>query len=261
MNGTTTLALKLAAPMQTWPAHSRGINRPTYEAPTYSALSGLVRCAFGMARNHPGDPLEHCRVAVRVDRRGPGRWDYQSINPVPIPDRRFQRERAFVANIEKMSGGRHNETVLTYREYLHDSVFVCLIEGPGEVVQPVRSALLEPVWQVFLGRKSCVPGPDFVLGLFGADIDWVLANLPVVAKDKQAAANISVPVHRLYPVAESDEQTEATWADQPAGPVGAFYQTRQRFTGRAEAPQVATSTEQRAWVADSTKVIEGVSPQ
>ena len=252
------LVLKLSGPMQAWPAHSRGIRRPSCEAPTYSAMSGLIRCAMGMGRVDPGDPLSGCRVALRVDRRGPGRWDYQSINPVPIPGRRFQRERESVANIEKMSKGPHHETVLTYREFLHDTVFICAIEGDRVTIRSLQSALERPVWQVFLGRKSCAPGPDLMLGVFSARIDWLLTRLPVVAPQEEASS-VSVTVHYLYPVQDAVGAQALTWTDQPAGPVGAYYQTRQRYATWVEAPAVSNPAQQRAWVIDHADNDEGVA--
>lgn len=244
-----TAVLKLSGPMQTWPAHSRGTNRPTHEAPTYSGLCGLARNAIGIGRDEPGDPLESTKVAVRIDKRGPTRSDFHSINPMPIANRRFQRPRQLVPNIENMEAGPYHPTVLTEREYLYDSVFICFISGTEGIVRPIVNAFETPKWQLFLGRKSCPPGPDLLLGSFSGEVEHVSRVVPAVAPNTDGHASVSVPVHWLYTDQANSTEMSASWSDQPAGPVGAYYQTRQRRMSHLEVPVVNTATEQRRWIA------------
>ncbi|MDO6750195.1 type I-E CRISPR-associated protein Cas5/CasD, partial [Gilvimarinus sp. 1_MG-2023] len=48
-------------------------------------------------------------------------------------------------------------TKMTYRYYLQDSAFAVVLEVPENQAQALAEALQNPVWDLYLGRKTCAP--------------------------------------------------------------------------------------------------------
>ncbi|MFQ3588660.1 MAG: type I-E CRISPR-associated protein Cas5/CasD, partial [Fimbriimonadaceae bacterium] len=48
-------------------------------------------------------------------------------------------------------------TIISPRDYLHDAAFMVALAAPPELAQELASALPNPKWPLFLGRKSCIP--------------------------------------------------------------------------------------------------------
>lgn len=242
----TAIALRVTAPLQAWASHSRGTSRPTHPAPTYSGLSGLIAGALGRSRLEVADPLAGMTVAVRIDKVPRPLWDFHTINPLPAPGDRFDRLRLRNPQMRQMSGGPYSETVITRRQYLCDGSFLCVIGGAE--APRLAAALDEPCWATFLGRKSCTPPPDLLLGLFDMSADELLHAIPVVTRSEQGLA-VAREVHWLSSRDGAGEITEV-WVDQPTGAVGASYQARPRTIVRGTFPSVATPNELWAWVSD-----------
>jgi CRISPR system Cascade subunit CasD len=58
----------------------------------------------------------------------------------------------------KQRGKKGDEsTIVTLRQYLQDASFLVAINADEGIIDNIKSALQNPVWPVFLGRKSCVP--------------------------------------------------------------------------------------------------------
>jgi CRISPR system Cascade subunit CasD len=62
------------------------------------------------------------------------------------------------------SGQPDKDSTVTRREYLLDARFGVILEGPCEVLSEAAQALRDPVWGVWLGRKSCVPAAPLITG-------------------------------------------------------------------------------------------------
>src|ERR1700704_1897677 len=110
----STVALRLAGPLQSWGSGSRFVRRSTDSAPTKSGIIGLVAAAKGIRRTDPLEQLLGLRLGVRVDQPGQLLRDFQTA-------RRPER-------------GRHGELTwkalpLSYRYYLADAVFLAVLEG------------------------------------------------------------------------------------------------------------------------------------
>jgi CRISPR system Cascade subunit CasD len=59
----------------------------------------------------------------------------------------------------RKASGKAGETVISNRYYLADADFLVGLEGSdGPLLRRLHDALMEPTWQLFLGRKSFVPG-------------------------------------------------------------------------------------------------------
>ncbi len=243
----TAIALRLTAPLQAWASHSRGTSRPTHPAPTYSGLSGLLAGALGRSRLDAADPLAGMTVAVRIDKNPRPVWDFHTINPLPAPGDRFDHRRLRTPQMRQMSGGPYPETVITRRQYLCDSSFLCVIAG----VQAPRlaDALSKPRWAPFLGRKSCTPPPDLLLGRFDMDAEELVQAVPVVDRNARGS-DVARQVHWLSSRDSTGEISEV-WVDQPTGAVGASYQARPRTIVQGTFPSVATPKELWAWVEEN----------
>jgi CRISPR system Cascade subunit CasD len=57
-------------------------------------------------------------------------------------------------------------TKMTYRYYLQDMAYAVAIQGPESLIHEAADALKSPVWDLYLGRKNCVPTDFIFRGVF-----------------------------------------------------------------------------------------------
>src|SRR5690606_3285426 len=57
-------------------------------------------------------------------------------------------------------------TKMTYRYYLQDMAYAVAMQGPTTLVEEAARALASPVWDIYLGRKNCVPTEFVGQGVF-----------------------------------------------------------------------------------------------
>lgn len=137
------LALKLAAPMQSWGCSSRFSRRGTRDEPTKSGVVGLLAAAQGRRRSDPVEDLAALRLAVRIDQPGTLMRDFQTAR--------------------SLDGTR--TMPLSHRYYLADAVFTVFVEGDVELLTGLHEAVCDPVHPLYLGRRSCPPLERPSLGL------------------------------------------------------------------------------------------------
>ncbi|WJV61715.1 type I-E CRISPR-associated protein Cas5/CasD [Pectobacteriaceae bacterium C52] len=80
---------------------------------------------------------------------------------------------------------------MTYRYYLQDAVFAVVLEVPQTQAELLSDALQNPVWDLYLGRKNCVPTELIYQGLF-ADADAAWQQAQTVAENKQRLPSYAV---------------------------------------------------------------------
>lgn len=175
-NDHTTLFLRLAGPMQSWGTSSRFQLRRTDAYPSKSGVIGLLLCAKGVRREASSSELQAlCGIlmGVRVDRPGSLDWDYHTAG-AKIGIRRADGK----GPKETASTGEY-ETLLSRRQYLYDASFLVAVQGDSDTLLRYAGHLQNPIWPVFLGRKSCVPAePVFSgTGYFG-DLTEALSSVP-----------------------------------------------------------------------------------
>ncbi len=149
------LALVLDAPLQSWGFASRFQRRTTGLHPTKSGVIGMICAAMGVGKGTPQERelLPHLS-ALRMNTIAIPR----GANPI----RRIEDFHT-VLNTKRASGTMNPDPVVTRRQYLLDARFGVILAGDPALVERVASALRDPVWGVWLGRKSCVPArPLFV---------------------------------------------------------------------------------------------------
>lgn len=149
------LGLLLDGPLQSWGFASRFDRRSTALHPTRSGVLGLVAAALGIDKYSVG---EEQRIAS---------FESLSLTSFTLPrrsrrgdDLEMQRLEDYhtVTGIRRASGKLDRDaTVQTYRHYLLDSRFGVLVEGPSALLEEISSALQDPKWGGWLGRKCCIP--------------------------------------------------------------------------------------------------------
>jgi CRISPR system Cascade subunit CasD len=73
-----------------------------------------------------------------------------------------------VQNTRDAKGKIKGDAVLTYRQYLNDAMFFALFQGEKNFLHEVANNLQNPVWGVWLGRKSCIPSAPLFAGNFSS---------------------------------------------------------------------------------------------
>ncbi|MDA6076183.1 hypothetical protein O0544_02710 [Edwardsiella anguillarum] len=80
---------------------------------------------------------------------------------------------------------------MTYRYYLQDQAFAVLLQTPAGLLTEVVLALQNPVWDLSLGRKTCVPSEFIFQGQFANRDDALTAALNL-AEQKQRTQDFMV---------------------------------------------------------------------
>ncbi len=203
MSDTAYLALYFDAPLQSWGYASRFDRRTTLAHPTRSGVIGLLAAALGIDRADTEGlaRLDSLGLSVFAFRMGGRLTDYHTVGGGY--DDKDKREARSICR--KASGGTGN-TVQTYREYLEGSRFGAVVSGSPSLIQELAGAVQDPVWGVWLGRKSCVPAARVFEGVHD-DNEAALAAL------KRAAG--SDIVQRTVREADCFESGNDTLMDRP----------------------------------------------
>ena len=168
------LLLWLEAPLQAWGFDSKFGRRETLSFPTKSGVLGLLCCALG----YSGEQREFLAVLAELDMQvlAYPRESKQKITQAPI-----LRDFHMVGSgyddsdpwqkmlIPKTSEGKPavgGGAKLTYRYYLQDMAFAVALEVPHQDAELLAEAMKNPVWDLYLGRKCCVPTEFIFQGVF-----------------------------------------------------------------------------------------------
>lgn len=201
------LLLWLEAPLQAWGHDSKFGRRDSLDFPTKSGVLGLLCCARG-AGGEERDwlaawaDLDMQVVAyVQRDRKG-----------LPMPRQPLLRDFHMVGSgyddgdpwqnllIPKTSEGKKavgGGTKMTYRYYLQDMAYAVALQAPAAEAENVANALISPVWDLYLGRKTCVPTEFIYQGLFDT-AEQALSAGQNLAEEKNRAFALRV-LHGEHP--------------------------------------------------------------
>ncbi len=155
-----TLLLRLAGPMQSWGTTSRFMHRDTGKEPSKSGVIGLLAATMGIDRANWPDlaPLTRLAMGVRHDRAGIPKRDLQTAGC------------ATTETIIRADGSQSQDGIVSQRFYLADGVFLAGLEGNDTaLLEQMHKALHNPVWPLFLGRKSYLPSEP--IGMENAILD------------------------------------------------------------------------------------------
>lgn len=145
----SVLLLRLAGPMQSWGIDSRFTRRETLRHPTKSGVLGLLAAAKGLRRTDPIEELLDLRFGVRVDQPGRLMRDFHTAHN--------WRTGASMP--------------LSERFYLADAVFVAGVQGDRAVLEALDSAVRQPKFPLFLGRRSCPVAGRVSLGVHDGELE------------------------------------------------------------------------------------------
>lgn len=151
----STLLLRMSAPLQAWGYESKFETRRTSREPTKSGVVGLLASALGRSRDESVEDLCKLHFGVRVDHEGELLHDYHTVRL------------------------NESKTYVTHRYYLSDAVFLVGLESDDEKwLQELNNAVLNPVFPLFLGRRSCPPTLPLSLGIRSCGLLEALQSEP-----------------------------------------------------------------------------------
>lgn len=211
------LLLWFEAPLQSWGSDSKFGRRDTQTFPTKSGVLGLLCSALGAGGEQREWLFEFALlnqiaisfarskqtkegVLTKVDREpllrdfhmiGSGYDDQDPWASLLIPK---------TSEGKKAVGGG---TKMTYRHYLQDVVFAVVVEVPTDQAETIAQALQNPVWDVYLGRKNCVPTDFIYRGIFKNET-VALEQAGLIASQKNRLEDFRV-VHGALADGEADE--------------------------------------------------------
>lgn len=195
------LLLWLEAPLQAWGHDSRFGRRDSLDFPTKSGVLGLLCCALGASgeqrewlsrwagldmqvvayvrQDKTGQPVQRKPLLRDFQMVGSGYDDKDPWASLLIPKTREGKKA--------VGGG----TKMTYRYYLQDMAFAVLLQAPAAEAEAMQAALLAPVWDLYLGRKNCVPTEFIGQGVFSTS-EKALAAASTLAEAKKRIVSFRV---------------------------------------------------------------------
>jgi len=164
MSANHHLSFILDSPMQAWGASSRFTRRDTLPHPTKSGLLGMIAAAMGIDKFGANEaeqllPLQELLLNTYAIPKL-NRWKKA------LPVGRLQDfhtigggySKEDILHVPKRASGTHNlNTVITRRDYLTDARFLVVLSGPETTLKKITTALQNPVWGTWFGRKCCIP--------------------------------------------------------------------------------------------------------
>ena len=195
------LLLWLESPLQSWGYDSRFGRRDTLPFPTKSGILGLICCALGRG-GHQREWLKAWRETdlqikaySRMSSKGEAIAPYPLLMDFHMVGSGYDSEDAWQnMMIPKTRDGKKavgGGTKMTFRYYIQDMAFGAAVETPADRSDEVAAALQAPVWDLHLGRKSCIPTELIYQGAYDGAED-ALKRADALAKEKQRAALFQV---------------------------------------------------------------------
>ena len=211
------LLLWFEAPLQSWGSDSKFGRRDTQTFPTKSGVLGLVCSALGAG----GEQLElltefaalgqtaisfvrgkqTAEGVIKKEDREPLLRDFHMVGSGYV-----KQDPWASLLIPKTSDGKPavgGGTKMTYRYYLQDAAFAVVLEVPADKVETIAQALQNPTWDVYLGRKNCVPTDFIYRGIFDNDT-VALEQAVLIAEQKNRIEDFRV-LHGALAGGEADE--------------------------------------------------------
>ncbi len=179
----STLLLQCVAPLQSWGTQSNFSVRDTGREPSKSGIIGLLCAALGRPRAAPLDDLSALAMGVRVDREGQILRDFHTAGQGGL-------QKGFLKADGK---GIDSGTIISNRYYLTDAMFLVGLSGNEQLLQTLHTALANPCWMLFLGRKACPPARPVYLpdGLQNKPLIDALTDYPWLGRNSTEYARLT----------------------------------------------------------------------
>lgn len=213
------LLLWLEAPLQSWGHDSKFGRRDSLNFPTKSGVLGLLCCARGAG----GEEREWLAAWADLDMQvvGYAPTDAQG-NPLPrLPmlcdfhmvgsgyDAEDPWQSLLIPKTSEGKGAVGGGAKMTYRYYVQDMAYAVVLQAPAAWITDAVQALLAPVWDLYLGRKNCVPSEFIFQGEF-ATAEAALEKAAALAQEKKRVFAL-----RVLQGEKKDEGTVLTLTDVP----------------------------------------------
>ncbi len=138
-----TLLIRLKGPMQAWGIESHFRYRDTGLEPSLSGVVGVLASALGRDRSESISDIASAKFGVRVLREGRLLRDFHTYEHYSL-DRDNYIQRGKIG--------------LSFRDFISGADFLAGMEFEEEALPlELHSALRNPRWFTYLGRKSFVP--------------------------------------------------------------------------------------------------------
>jgi CRISPR system Cascade subunit CasD len=185
MSNSAYLALWLDGPLQSWGSASRFQRRTTGMHPTKSGVLGLICAAMGLAKGSAEEndllpklaTLKMTTIAIpRSVELGASILPVHRLDDFHTTGGGYDKktQRQFIPR--KASGGPCDNPTVSRRQYLVNASFGVILDGDCVLLESVVTALQDPRWGMWLGRKSCIPAELMYRGMFStkAEVQRVL---------------------------------------------------------------------------------------
>lgn len=167
------LLMWLEGPLQSWGDRSRYSRRETQLFPTKSGVYGLILCALGLsgAQTEILAVMSDFRLNVFGYKKLKSDFSENSIMKDfhmigSGYDNSDLWEKYLIPKTQQGKAAVGGGSKITYRYYLQNMAFACILEIPSNFDVDIASALETPKWPLFLGRKCCVPSDIIYRGIF-----------------------------------------------------------------------------------------------
>lgn len=195
------LLLWFEAPLQSWGHDSKFGRRDTLSFPTRSGVLGLICCARGAGDEQVEWLASWEELSMQVDayvRNDP------AGNPSPLPtllsdfhmvgsgyDDKDPWQSLLIPKTNEGKKAVGGGTKLTYRYYIQDMAYGVVLEATPSLADEIEAALVNPVWDIYLGRKCCVPTELILQGRYN-NLDEACEASRTLAADKQRGTAFTV---------------------------------------------------------------------
>jgi CRISPR system Cascade subunit CasD len=206
MSDTAYLALLLGGPLQSWGFSSRFQRRTTGLHPTKSGIIGLVSAAMGLAKGSPEEAEWLPKLsALKSTSIVLPRNDVRRLEDFHTTGGGYDKKTHPQFIPRKASGRPSDNPTVSRRQYLLEARFGVILAGDRFVLERAAAALQDPIWGVWLGRKSCIPAEPISPRIFNTGLEAERALIGDAPIDQFT---------RLEEVATFDAGTDS-YNDQP----------------------------------------------
>ena len=172
------LLMWLESPLQSWGHDSKFGRRDSLDFPTKSGVYGLLCCALGAGGKqtewlaHWADRDLQVEAYVPINKQGdplprqPLLRDFHMIGAGYDLSDPWQKLLEPYKSDGKPRTSDGGGAKMTYRYYLQDMAFAVALQGSQEELAALEQALQNPVWDLYLGRKNCVPTEFIAQGIY-----------------------------------------------------------------------------------------------
>jgi CRISPR system Cascade subunit CasD len=193
------ILLWLEAPLQAWGADSKFGRRDTLPFPSKSGILGMVLCAMGASGPQNELLAKLSSGALQIASYVRSKKTEAGNARIKLSREPLLRDFHMVGSgyddkdiwqkllIPKTSEGKPavgGGSKMTYRYYLQDSCFAAVLEVNVDMDCAICDALQNPVYDLYFGRKNCVPAEKIFQGTFES-IDAAWQKAETLAQEKQ----------------------------------------------------------------------------